>query len=106
MATYNRYDKFKMNGIIKKVPFIKLTPKETDYFETYRRGITRLDLISYKYYGDANYDWLILQANARYGSMEFNIPDGVELRIPYPLESTLEEYRQKIDNYVITYGLD
>lgn len=105
MATYDRYNKFRTNGTITKVPFVKLTPKSTDYFEIYKRGFTRLDLISYNYYGDANYDWLIMLANAKYGSLEFNIPDGAELRIPYPLNVTLEDYKNKIDSYSYLYKL-
>lgn len=105
MASYDRYAKFRVNGTIKKVPFIKIPIKETDYYETYVKGITRLDLLSEKYYGDPNYDWLILQANPSYGSMEFSIPDGSNLRIPYPLGLTLEQYREQITLYDNLYGL-
>jgi hypothetical protein len=58
-----------------------------------------LDIISYNYYNDPNYGWLILMANPEYGSMEYNIPDGALLRIPYPLGETIEDYKKSIDLY-------
>lgn len=106
METYDRYSKFRNNGTISIVPFIKIKEKNTDYYETYIRGVTRLDILSYKYYGNANYDWLIMQANSKYGSMEFNIPDKSNLRIPYPLNTTLELYNSEIEKYIELYGID
>lgn len=103
---YDRYNHFRNNGTFTKVPTIKLSEKDTDYFERYRAGFTRLDLLSYEYYSDPNYDWLILMANPDVGSMEFSIPDGYILRIPYPLSTTLEDYDNKIQNYERLYGLD
>ena len=99
MATYNRYSRFLVNGQYKIVPSIPIPEKSTDYMEIYEQGKTRLDLISYKYYGDANYDWLIMMANPQYGSMEFDIPNGTVLRIPYPLNTTLELYNKAVDRY-------
>ena len=65
-----------------------------------------MDNISYKYYKDANYDWLIMMANPEYGSMEFEIPDGSLLRIPYPLGVSLDDYNNKVEEYITLYGLD
>jgi hypothetical protein len=42
---------------------------------------------------------LILQANPQYGSLEFNIPDGSELRIPYPLNAAIDGYQKSIERY-------
>lgn len=106
MNTYDRYSKFRENGTIKIVPFIKISPKESDIIVTYERGVTRLDILSYKYYYNSNYGWLILQANPQYGSMEFLIPDKAELRIPYPLDLTLKQYNTDIDTYMKVNGLD
>ena len=102
--SYDRYKKFRMNGTIKTVPGITLEPKSTDYFETYHLGQSRLDLISYDYYGDPGFDWLIMLANPEYGSLEYKIKDGAELRIPYPLATTLDEYNNKISQYEMLYG--
>ena len=102
--SYNRYKKFIENGTMHLVPFISIPKKSTDYYEYYEKGKTRLDLLSYKYYNDANYDWLILQANPDCGSLEFNIEHGTLLRIPYPLDITMSQYYADIDRYKELYG--
>ena len=48
---YDRYNRFRTDGKISVPPFVKIQPKSTDFFETYVRGVTRLDLLSYDYYG-------------------------------------------------------
>ena len=102
METYDRYKKVRSEGKVGILPTITLSKKNSDYYEFYNSN-NRLDLLSYKYYGNPNYDWLILMANPEYGSMEFNIPLNAEIRIPYPLESTLIEYDSKIVNYIEQY---
>ena len=99
MATYDRYTLFRENGDFKIVPFGKIEPKDSDFFELYKKNETRLDLLSYKYYNDPNYGWLIMQANPEYGSMEFEIPDGAEVRIPYPLNVSIDSYELSIRKY-------
>jgi hypothetical protein len=94
--SYDRYKQFKVNGKIQTIPGITVDPKDTDYFETYTLGVSRLDIISNDYYGDPNYDWLIMLANPQYGSLEYKTPDGAVLRIPYPLALTIENYNNKI----------
>lgn len=104
--SYDRYKRFRANGTIKVVPGITIDPMNTDYFETYHLGRSRLDLISYEYYKDPNYDWLIMLANPEYGSLEYLIPDGTQLRIPYPLSMALENYNNKITLYETLNNLD
>lgn len=103
---YDRYNRFRTDGKISVPPSIKITPKSSDFFEVYHRGITRLDLLSYDYYRDPGYDWLILLANPELGNLEFEIPDGAEIRIPYPLAATLENYNNEIDKYFTLYGIN
>lgn len=100
--TYDRYSKFRENGKIGIVPFIKIKEKNTDIYITFNKNTDRLDVLSYKYYYDPNYGWLIMQANPKYGSMEFNIPDKSELRIPYPLDETITQYNNDIEEYFKT----
>ena len=102
--SYDRYKQFRVNGQIQVVPGITIDPKDTDYFETYVLGHSRLDVICNDYYGDANYDWLIMLANPEYGSLEYKIPDGATLRIPYPLSVTLENYNNKILTHKTLYN--
>lgn len=103
--TYDRYSKFRENGTVSFPPFVKLPSKNTDLKITYKKGKTRLDNESYYYYGDANYGWLILMANPKYGGLEFLIPDGAELTIPYPLNTTINQYQSAIDSYLENYNL-
>lgn len=103
---YDRYKAFRTDGKVYVPPFVKIIPKSTDFFEEYHRGITRLDLVSYDFYGDPGYDWLILMANPDLGNMEFEIPDGAIMRIPYPLNVTLENYNNQIERFYTLYGID
>lgn len=104
--SYDRYKRFRVNGKVNIPPFIKIVPKVTDAFETYIRGVTRLDNISYDYYGDAGYDWLILMANPELPALEYMIPNGTVLRIPYPLDLTLENFEKQIDRQEALYGIN
>ncbi len=106
MSTYDRYSKFRINGSIAHVPFIEIPVKSTDFYTFYKAGKTRLDLLSYQYYGDPNYDWLIMQANPTLGSLEFKIPDGSRIRIPYPLDATISRYNDDINVYDKLYGIE
>jgi hypothetical protein len=99
MQAYDRYSLMRNEGEVGLIPPISLDKKKTDYYEIYKTGVTRLDILSNNYYGNPSYGWLILLANPEYSSMEHEIPDGVEIRIPYPLESTIREYIEKIELY-------
>lgn len=106
MALYDRYKKFRRDGKILHVPFIEIPERNTDYYTYYKAGQTRLDLLSYQYYNDPCYAWLIMQANPQYGSLEFLIPDGAKLRIPSPLDVVISRYNADIDLYEELYGLN
>ena len=93
MATYDRYSQFRQDGAIAVVPFGEVPAKNTDFFEVYERGKTRLDI----------FGWLIMQANPQYGSVEFEIPDRVTLRIPYPLSQSIQDYQASIDEHKRLY---
>lgn len=102
---YDRYAKFRENGQIKMIPRIDIPVKGTDKTVLYEWGKTRMDLLSYQYYGDANYGWLIQLANPHYPALEFLIPDKSELRVPYPLDASLRDYEAQVDLYIETNGL-
>lgn len=103
-STYDRYAKFRNNGSVSMVPFIDIPVRDTDFYESFFLGKTRLDLLSYKYYNNPDYGWLILQANPQYGANEFDIPDKATIRIPYPLGTVIEGYKSDIDTYKQLYG--
>ena len=98
---YNRYKNFKINGIIQsKIPFIEIPISETDLYITFDKSKMRMDMLSYKYYGDSDLGWLILQANPHLGGYEFLIEDGVTIRIPYPKTSALDRYDNSCNKYL------
>lgn len=102
---YSRYSQYKENGNIKLVPYVAIPKLSSDRYEYYEKGKTRLDILSYMYYNNPNYGWLIMQANPEYGSLEFNIPDNVKLRIPYPIETVLTQYDEAIRQYKKINGI-
>lgn len=102
---YNRYASFMIDNEIKNVPFIKLPSKTSDKIEIYELGVTRLDIISEKYYKNPNYGWLIQLANPSLGSLEFNIPNHTEYVVPYPLETTLKDLQNETLKYIKYYGI-
>lgn len=104
--TYNRYSKFSANGKMKLVPFVEVPESATDRYDYYIVGKTRLDTLSFAHYKDPNYGWLILQANPSVGGLEFKIPDGTLLRIPYPLETSIVAYENSLKLYEELYGLE
>ena len=95
MEYYDRYSKFRVNGMVKPVPFIKIPPNSGDLYITFDKTKMRFDMLSYKYYGDPDYAWLILQANPHLGGYEYSIRHGEILRIPYPLSSALNRYEME-----------
>ena len=102
--SFDRYSQFRVGNRFNMVPFGEIPKSSTDIYEVYRKGKMRLDQLSSQYYDSPDYAWLIMQANPQYGSLEFNIPDGSEIRIPYPLNNSLKDYQKSIDDYRKYYG--
>lgn len=100
MATYSRYKSFvDGNGVLRTVPFIKIPKRDNDRYVYWHKASSRMDLLSYQYYGTPNYGWLILQANPTLPSMEYMIDEGERIRIPLPLEWVLTQYESDIKAY-------
>lgn len=98
---YNRYTKFITEGqVAKRLPFLEIPVSMSDLYIQYSKKTMRMDMLSYKYYGDCQYGWLILQANPEYGGFEFSIPDGVPYRIPYPLDSAISRYESAANKWI------
>ena len=102
--TYNRYSDFITNGQQTVVPYVNLQSKSTDKRYIYKVGQSRLDKVSQQYYGSGTFGWLILAANPIYGGDEWSIPDEAILTIPFPLVSSLQEYKSQLDNHFYYYG--
>jgi len=101
---YDRYSEFKRNGVVKPVPGIVMSVKDTDKQVLYKLGETRLDKLSQVYYGNAYHGWLIMLANPQFGGLEFNIPDRTVIRIPYPFKNSLEQYDNAVLKHKTLYG--
>lgn len=105
MATYyDRYNSFRSNGEVKPVPGIVIPNSPSDKRITYQVGKTRFDKLSQEYYGNPFDGWLILQANPQFGGLEFLIPDGQLIRIPFPLDSGLQRYTNAVNTHKKLYG--
>ena len=101
---YNRYNDFILEGQQTVVPYVKLPAKSSDKKFIYKVGQSRLDKVSQQYYGTPFFGWLILQANPDIGGEEWLIPDGTILTIPYPLITSLQDYKSQLDNHFFYYG--
>lgn len=101
---YNRYNDLLINGQQTVVPYVKLPSKSTDKVYFYKAGVSRLDKISQEYYNSPYFGWLIMQSNPEYTGLEWNIPDGALLTIPFPLIPSLQDYKAALDNYFFYYG--
>jgi len=101
----NRYQYFVNNqGNFTIVPGIELPIKGTDKYVQYIKGKDRLDKLSQQYYDSPLFGWLIMQANPSAGGLDFLIPDNYILRIPFPLTTTLQDYKTAVDTYNLYYG--
>lgn len=101
---YNRYNNFLVNGQQTIVPFVSIPQKSSDKKFVYKVGISRLDKISQQYYNTPFFGWLIMLANPIYGGQEWNIVDGSILTIPFPLVTSLQDYKGALNNYFFYYG--
>ena len=79
MATYDRYSQFRQDGAIAVVPFGE------DEVQVARPGKIPAD-------GAGAVD-----------AVEFEIPDRVTLRIPYPLSQSIQDYQASIDEHKRLY---
>jgi hypothetical protein len=101
---YDRYDEFLIDGEFRIVPGIEIPIKKTDKYVFFKKNQTRLDKISDQYYGTPVFGWLILLANPLAGSIEFEIPDNFVVRVPFPLVTSLQDYKRNVELYKLYYG--
>jgi hypothetical protein len=77
-----------------KWPFIqpirKINPALTDIPHILKLG-ENIDELANKYYQDATLGWVIMCGNPEY-DMEFKVPIGAKLRIPFPLSRVWEQF--------------
>ena len=100
---YDRYQDYRFNNQVRVLPFIKIPAQPTDITIEYKRNKTRLDIVSQTYYGVPYYGWLIMMTNPQYGGLEFDIPEGAQLRVPYPLITVLQAFDRANETYNVLY---
>ena len=93
---FNFYKPLKVQDSLQDMPPVKISVRQTDKYITYQRNKMRLDYIAGEIYQDETYWRLIMWANPEY-FVEFDIPDGTVIRIPYPLNDVLSE----VNNFII-----
>jgi len=101
---YNRYTDFLVEGSQTVVPFVNLPSKSSDKKFIYKVGESRMDKISQQNYGTPYFGWLIMIANPQFGGQEWSIPDGSILTIPFPLITSLQDYKSQLENRFFYYG--
>jgi len=101
---FDRYQFFINDGKFRIVPGIEMPIKGTDKYIQYKKGRDRLDKISQEYYGSPTFGWIIMMSNPTAGLLEFDIPDNFFLRVPYPLISSLQDYKRGVELYNLYYG--
>jgi hypothetical protein len=93
---FNFYKPLKDNDALKDMPPVQISSRKTDKFILYKKELMRLDFISGEIYSDETLWRLIMWANPEY-FLEFDIPDGTVIRVPYPLNDVLAE----VNNFII-----
>jgi hypothetical protein len=101
---YDRYKPFRVESGIEPVAGIIIPQSSTDKSVVYKKGQSRLDKISNDYYNNPYSGWLIMQANPQFGGLEFNIPDGAVIRVPYPFGDAVSRYITQVTRYKQLYG--
>lgn len=101
---YDRYENFRANAEVKPMPGIPMPVNSTDKQVLYKAGKTRMDKLSQEYYGNPYHGWLIMLANPQWGGMEFDIPEGEVIRIPFPFTSAIERYILEVKKHKQLYG--
>jgi len=101
---FDRYQYFINDGKFRMIPGLEIPIKSTDRYILFKKGKDRLDKISQQNYGTPIFGWLILTANPSAGGLEFEIQDNFLLRVPFPLVTTLQDYKRAVDLYNLYYG--
>jgi len=85
------------NSKLMDMPVIKISKRKTDKFVTYDKAINRLDYIAGQVYQDETLWRLILWANPEY-FVEYDIPTGTVIRVPFPTNDVISEVTQILIN--------
>ena len=92
---FDFYDILRSNNVTKNMPAFTISSRNSDKRVVYDQKTKRLDNISGEIYGDETMWRVILWANPQY-FVEFDIPNGTVIRVPWPLNDVIKELSAKI----------
>ena len=89
---YNFYKFLLKDGsnVLDNMPPIAIKERTSDVRITYDRNLTRLDRIAGDVYEDETLSKIIMWANPEY-DYEFDIPSGMVIRVPFPIEDVIQD---------------
>jgi len=93
----NRYQETKIENDRYKTSHYPDFPKRQTDLYIISREQDRLDLLSNEFYEDPRYWWVIASAN-NLGKGTLDVSEGLQLRIPFPLQGLSESLRNAEDN--------
>lgn len=97
---YNRYELLTNDdGTISPMPFVNIPLNPSDKYENWIEGSSRLDKLSYKYYGNPTYDWLIELANPQFLN-QWEFQENFVCRIPFPLNTAISYFESGLKKII------
>lgn len=99
MLYYDRYREITSNGNVLVSPKIKIEERNTDKYITFKKGQTKLFEVSDRFYNSPFFSFIIHAANPNVPSLEPEIENNTLIRIPFPLESAISDYRNSITTF-------
>ncbi len=87
----------KNNKNLLDMPPVSISLRQTDKYVSYDRSKNRLDYIAGQVYQDETLWRIIMWANPEY-FVEFDIPPGTILRVPYPINDVIAEITKFLAN--------
>jgi len=97
---YNPFEILNKNNIF-YLPPVKLTSSVNDEIIFWDTEASRLDLLSQTYYGNPYGGFLILLMNGK--TLETDFEGGEKVVIPMNYKNRIEEYIEKINQYLTYY---
>tara|TARA_R110001592_G_scaffold26720_7_gene99730 strand:+ start:7643 stop:7942 length:300 start_codon:yes stop_codon:yes gene_type:complete len=73
-------------------------PKQSTDLYIISRELDRLDLLANEFYKDPRYWWVLAEANPTLGKGTFDIPAGLQIRVPFPLIGLTKALKDKENN--------
>jgi hypothetical protein len=104
MNYYNFRKPFLTNEeVFRILPHINIEDKPTDKTKIWNSEGDRLDIISNLYYNHPYGSQLILLKNKQFGLDEFEWDNGINITIPFPYNSSIQQFIEEVQTYLKLY---